>query len=80
MNPDGPDGQPLRCLSCDSIRHLVKQRPHSYENTCMAKQKVEKAVLFTGNKPQETLVLLAESANSAVLDSACTSTLLVKLG
>ena len=72
VNPDGPDGQPLRCLSCDSIRHLVKQCPHSYEN--MAKQKVEKAVLFTGNKPQETLVLLAESANSAVLDSACTST------
>ena len=72
VNPDGPDGQPLRCLSCDSVRHLVKQCPHSYEN--MARQKVEKAVLFTGNKPQETLVLLAESANSAVLDSACTST------
>ena len=72
VNPDGPDGQPLRCRSCDSIRHLVKQCPHSYEN--MARQKVEKAVLFTGNKPQETLVLLAESANSAVLDSACTST------
>ena len=72
VNPDGPDGQPLRCLSCDSIRHLVKQCPHSYEN--MAKQKVEKAVLFTSNKPQETLLLLAESANSAVLDSACTST------
>ena len=72
VNPDGPDGQPLRCLSCDSVRHLVKQCPHSYEN--MAEKKVEKAVLFTGNKPQETFVLLAESANSAVLDSACTST------
>lgn len=72
INPNGPDGQPLRCLSCDSVRHLVKQCPHSYEN--MSKKKVEKAVLFTGNKPQETLVLLAESANAAVLDSACTST------
>ena len=51
VNPDGLDGQPLRCLSCDSARHLVKQCPHSKEN--MARQKVEKAVLFTGNK-QET--------------------------
>ncbi|KAG1681910.1 Retrovirus-related Pol polyprotein from transposon RE2 [Nymphon striatum] len=54
VNPNGPDGLPLRCLSCDSIRHL--------------------AVLFTGNKSHEALVLLTESANSAVLDSACTST------
>lgn len=72
INPDGPDGQPLRCLSCDSVRHLMKQCPHSYEN--MSKRSVEKAVLFTGNKVQETLILLNESANSAVLDSACTST------
>ena len=72
LNPDGPDGQPLRCLSCDSVRHLVKQCPHSYEN--MAKGNVQKACLFTGNKTQETLILMAESANSAVLDSACTST------
>ena len=72
LNPEGPDGQPLRCLSCDSVRHLVKQCPHSYEN--MSKGNVEKACLFTGNKPQETLILMSESANSAVLDSACTST------
>ena len=72
INPDGPDGQPLRCLSCDSVRHLMKQCPHSYEN--LTKPNVENGVLFTGNKPQETLILLAESAYSAVLDSACTST------
>ena len=24
INPGGPDGQPLRCLSCDSVRHLMK--------------------------------------------------------
>lgn len=72
INPDGPDGQPLRCRSCDSIRHLVKQCPHSYEN--MTQKSVQKAVLFTGNRTEETLVLLSESANSAILDSACTST------
>ncbi|CAG2223740.1 unnamed protein product [Mytilus edulis] len=74
VNSNGPDGLPLRCLSCDSIRHLVKQCPHSYENMAKANQGVEKAVLFTGNKSQEALVLLTESANSAILDSACTST------
>ncbi|VDI80195.1 Hypothetical predicted protein [Mytilus galloprovincialis] len=45
-----------------------------YENMDKANQGVEKAVLFTGNKSQEALVLLTESANSAILDSACTST------
>ena len=49
----------------------MKQCPHSYEY--LTKQNVENGVLFTGNKPQETLILLAESVNSAVLDSACTS-------
>ncbi|CAG2236150.1 unnamed protein product [Mytilus edulis] len=74
VNSNRPDGLPLRCLSCDSIRHLVKQCPHSYENMAKSNQGVEKAVLFTGNKSQEALVLLTESANSAILDSACTST------
>ena len=50
----------------------MKQCPPSYEN--MSKRNVENEVLFTDNKPQETPILLAESANSAVLDSACTST------
>ncbi|CAG2236146.1 unnamed protein product [Mytilus edulis] len=35
---------------------------------------LKKLYLFTGNKSQEALVLLTESANSAILDSACTST------
>ena len=72
VNPNGPDGQPLRCLSCDSVRHLVKQCPHSYEN--LSKCGVENAVLFTGNRPQEALILLTEASHSAVLDSACTAT------
>lgn len=63
INPKGPYGLPLRCLSRDSVRHLVKQCPHSYEN--MAKQTFENAVLFTGNMTQEIIVLLTEAANSA---------------
>ena len=50
----------------------MKQCPHSYEN--LTKRYVENGELFTGNKPQETIIFLAESANSAVLESACTST------
>jgi len=39
----------------------------------LSKSSVEKAILFTGNRPQETLILLAESSNEVVLDSACTT-------
>lgn len=35
---------------------------------------MENTVLFTGNKVQETPILLNVSVNSAVLDSACTLT------
>ena len=72
LNPIGSDGNPLRCRSCESIRHLIKDCPHSYEN--MERNSIEKAVLFTGNKLGEMEVLVSESINSAVLDSACTST------
>ena len=43
VNPNEPDGLPLRCLSCDSIRHLVKQCPHSDENIAKANQGFEKS-------------------------------------
>lgn len=72
INPPGPDGNPLRCRSCDSIRHMIRECPDSYEN--MARKGMEKAVLFTGNHAQEMQVLVTEAINSAVLDSACSST------
>ncbi|KAG1673036.1 DNA polymerase epsilon subunit 2 [Nymphon striatum] len=72
LNPLGPDGNPLRCRSCESIRHMLKECPDSYEN--MAKKDTEKAVLFTGNQPDERRVFVTEAMTSAVLDSACTST------
>ena len=33
INPSGMDGHPLRCSSCDSFRHFVKDCPHSWENS-----------------------------------------------
>ena len=71
VNPIGPDGYPLRCRSCRLIRHLRKDCPNSYE-TKARKAAFEEAVLFTGN--QEVQVLVAECMYSAVLDSACSST------
>ena len=32
MNNIGPDGNVMRCVACDSIRHLLADCPHSYEN------------------------------------------------
>ena len=31
-NPTGDDGKPLRCACCDSIRHFLRDCPHSWEN------------------------------------------------
>ena len=69
-NPLGPDGKPLKCVICESIFHFAKKCPDSYEN----REKLEEACLFTGNKLNEIQVLLSESINAAVLDSACSST------
>ena len=68
-NPYGEDGKPLKCKICESIFHFARYCPDSYENL----EKTEQACLFTGNKA-DSQVLLSESLNAAVLDSACSST------
>ncbi|XP_071118367.1 uncharacterized protein [Haliotis cracherodii] len=76
QNPIGHDGRPLRCKVCESVYHFIKDCPDSYENMEKRKfqDKQEEFVLFTGNKGEELQVLVNESLNSAVLDSACSST------
>ena len=80
MNNIGPDGNVMRCVACDSIRHLVADCPHSYENQSKAfvsdevELNEEKACLFTGQNPSHMVVLSTEAQNCAVLDSACSST------
>ena len=32
LNPKGQDGEIMRCTICDSIRHLLGECPHSWEN------------------------------------------------
>ena len=77
QNPPGPDGMPRRCRRCGSYMHFVAQCPHENQlnnngvNIC--EEIEEDMILYT--KDQSALaVLMDEARNSAVLDSACSST------
>ena len=62
-------------MVCQLVLHFVKDCPHAYENikqTFMTE--AEEFALFTGKSNNELTVLLTEVANSAVLDSAYSST------
>ena len=79
MNPVGQDGNIMRCVVCDSVRHLLAACPHSYENSNAffadeVESEQEEACLFTGKDLGEMLTLFTEAQNCAVLDSACSST------
>ena len=79
-NPTGPDGTIMRCIACDSILHLLKDCPHSYENSNStlyvdeAQYDEEAFCLYTGQNIDEMVMLSTEAQNCAVLDSACSST------
>ena len=34
MNPTGQNGKVLTCIACGSYRHLLNERPDSWENIC----------------------------------------------
>ena len=81
LNPIGPDGDYLKCVSCLSIRHLLPECPDSWEN--MGK-KTEKAVnnvkvceviMFAGASQEDLAAVSSECAYNmkAILDSACTA-------
>ena len=83
VNPMGRDGRRLLCLCCGSYRHLVKSCPDSSERKTYLTY--SESVASSDDEPQaeeevcflaegDAHVFLAEAANSAVLDSACSST------
>ena len=77
VNPTGPDGRPLTCRSCGSFRHLMAKCPDSWENmgsTNIVDSFNENIVLFTGYNKEDISLLGRDAHNSAVLDSACSST------
>ena len=53
QNPLGPDGKPMKCLSCKAITHLIKDCPDSFE-----KSKVQK-----GKKKYQTVYMVNEQSN-----------------
>ena len=78
LNPIGSNGYPFRCHSCGAFRHMVQDCPDSYENIERVHEStaedIEDCWLFTGSKTELMQDLVGESLNSAVLDSACSST------
>ena len=82
INPKDQDGNFKRCNCCDSIRHLIKDCPDSYENqskqmeTANVVEDVVNVVLFTGSREEENTILAEEGRNCAVIDTACSSTVM----
>ena len=79
-NPIDYKGRPMRCLCCESTKHLIRDCPHkegkyinfTAENTD-EKREIIPIVMFTRN--EDELVLLSKEASSCgVLDSGCAST------
>ena len=81
VNARNKFGDYLRCHCCGSFRHMLSECPDN-ENTPRHHLVVESStfpkrpwpVLFTGNISVYTTELGMEANNSAVLDSACSST------
>ena len=59
LNPIRQDGNPIRCRCCESICHLVKDCPDSYQNQEKDINFV-KTTLFTGNQDTEMQVFFNE--------------------
>ena len=68
LNPIGQDGNPIRCRCCESIRHVVKDCPDSYQNQEKGINFV-KITFFTGNQDKEMQVFFNACLYSADLDS-----------
>ena len=71
-NPMGRDGQPKKCFECHSIDHMLADCPRNQRNQRNSRYDYEIA-MFTGNDKDQLVLLLHETWNSAVLDSACSS-------
>ena len=75
VNRPGRDGKPLTCFDCGSIRHMLSEC--EWNNRKNGKKEVENNqenyTLFTGSEVY-TSMLVDESINMAVLDSACSTT------
>ena len=60
QNPLGPDGKPMKCLSCRAITHLIKDCPDKYENNKFKSNKKYQAVWMVNEQTQEEEKVLVE--------------------
>ena len=68
-------------MVCQSVLHFVEDCLDAYKNIKQTfTTEAEEFALFTGKSKNELTVLLIEATNSAVLDSACFSTVAGKAG
>ncbi|ESO88799.1 hypothetical protein LOTGIDRAFT_165215 [Lottia gigantea] len=90
MNPKSFNGKTLTCHACGSYRHLLKDCSHSYENrnahgdskeafisdneVLLTMNNFENVIMYTGYDKQDVSHLGKESQHSAVIDTACSST------
>ena len=60
QNPLGPDGTPMKCLSCKAITHLIKDCPDSYEKNKNKSNKKYQTVWMVNDQTQEEEKVLVQ--------------------
>ena len=86
-NPRDEDGNYLKCLVCESIMHFRRDCPHWKQNQQAsafeastepvnpeAKVEVSEAYKVSDYSQEDKQILMSETANAAILDSACSKT------
>ena len=66
-NPNGPDGKPMKCLSCRAVTHLIKDCPDAYENKKQGGQKFKKKykpVYVVNQETEEEEKILVELSDT----------------
>jgi hypothetical protein len=90
LNPLGRDGQPSKCVVCDSVYHWARNCPHAHENNedyrykngeefSQEKEEFVQLSLLTGytddrDQTRKLGNLLNESYGKAILDTGCSTT------
>ena len=65
QNPLGPDGKPMKCLSCKAITHLIRDCPDSFETKKVQKGKKRYQTVYMvnedNNKEEKVLIELSDT-------------------
>ena len=80
-NPLNFDGNPMRCIICDSMMHFQRDCPQPYENQSkqVFESKEESANEVRNLSLKDERVLMVKAVNAAVLDCACSRNVMGKV-